>query len=49
MMSVVRKALVRVLRVYAYLALAMFVSGVIGGAWLGMSGNDIAALAGFLR
>lgn len=49
MLAGVRKVLARVARVYAYFALVMFVSGVIGGAWLAMSGNDVEAIGELLQ
>ena len=45
MLEGVREVLARIGRVYAYFALVMFVSGVIGGAWLATSGNDIKVIA----
>lgn len=49
MLAGVRKLLPRIVRVYAYFALVLFVSGVIGGAWLAMSGNDMKVIADLFR
>ena len=49
MLGGVRKLFAHVLRGYTYFALVMFVSGVIGGAWLAMSGSEIRVIADLLK
>ncbi len=49
MLRGVRGVLARIIRVYVYFAVVMFVSGLIGGAWLTMSGNDMTVIADLLQ
>jgi hypothetical protein len=46
-MGVPRKIVGFILRIYCYIALLMFFSGVIGGAWLAMNGYDQKLLSAF--
>jgi hypothetical protein len=46
-MGVPRKIAGIILRIYSYIALLMFFSGVIGGAWLAMNGYDQKLLSAF--
>ena len=46
-MSIFRQIVGTILRIYSYIALLMFFSGVIGGAWLVLNGYDQKLLSAF--